>query len=43
MEVKGLSELYERIRILRKDNLKLSQEKFAAMICVSRDVVKNMN
>ncbi|KNY24812.1 helix-turn-helix domain-containing protein [Pseudobacteroides cellulosolvens] len=37
-----LTEIYERIRFLRKDHFKLSQEKFGDRLGVSRDVIKNM-
>lgn len=35
-------ETYDRIRILRKDYLKLSQEAFAEKLGVSRSVIKNI-
>ena len=35
-------EVYERIRILRKEVLKMSQEAFAERLGVSRSVIKNI-
>lgn len=35
-------EIYERIRVLRKDFLKLSQESFGERLGVSRSVIKNI-
>ena len=35
-------EIYERIRHLRKDKLKMSQEKLGAALGVNRDVIKNI-
>lgn len=35
-------EIYERVRYLRKDHLKMSQEKFGAALGVNRDVIKNI-
>ena len=35
-------EIYERIRFLRKDILKMSQEAFAERLGVSRPVIKNI-
>jgi transcriptional regulator with XRE-family HTH domain len=35
-------EIYERIRILRKDKLKLSRDVFGERLGVSRDVIKNI-
>lgn len=35
-------EIYERIRLLRKEYLKLSQEKFGEKLGVSRTVIKNI-
>ncbi len=35
-------EIYERIKILRKEHLNLTQTEFGKHIGVSRDVVKNM-
>ena len=35
-------EMYERIRILRKDYLKLSMEAFGKRLSVSRDVINNI-
>lgn len=35
-------EIYERIRLLRKNHLKMSQEKFGAALGVGRVVIKNI-
>ena len=35
-------EVYERIRFLRKNTLKMSQEVFAERLGVSRSVIKNI-
>lgn len=35
-------EIYERIRLLRKNHLHLSQEEFGARLGVSRSVIKNI-
>lgn len=35
-------EMFERVRELRKNHLKLSQEKFGAALGVNRDVIKNI-
>lgn len=35
-------EIYERIRLLRKEHLHLSQADFGKMLGVSRDVIKNI-
>lgn len=35
-------EVYERIRYLRKDVLHMTMDEFGARICVSRDVVNNI-
>lgn len=35
-------EIYERIRILRKNHLKLSQEEFGKRLGVTRSVIKNI-
>ena len=35
-------EIFERIRLLRKQNLKLSQEQFGEQLGVSRTVIKNI-
>ena len=35
-------EIYERIRFLRKNHLKLSQAEFGKILGVSRDVIKNI-
>lgn len=35
-------EIYERIRLLRKNHLHLSQEEFGAQLGVSRSVIKNI-
>lgn len=40
-EVKAL-EIYERIKFLRKQHLKLSQERFGEMLGVNRDVINNI-
>lgn len=35
-------EIYERIRLLRKDKLKMSQERFGHQLGVKRDVINNI-
>ena len=35
-------ELYDRIRFLRKESLKLSQEEFGKLLGVNRDVINNI-
>lgn len=35
-------EIYERIKLLRKQHLKLSQERFGEMLGVNRDVINNI-
>lgn len=35
-------EIFERVKILRKDYLKLTQSEFGKRLGVSRDVIKNM-
>lgn len=37
-----MKKIYERIRYIRKNHLKVSQESFGKMLGVSRDVIKNI-